>query len=335
MPCPPARLSRRGLLVAGAAGLAALLTGCDGGRAGSGATAGDWSFTDDRGQKATAKARPERVVAYVGTAAALHDFGVGNRVVGVFGPTRQADGKPDPLAGDLPVDKVTILGNAWGEFNIEKYAELRPELLVTQMFEPGALWYVPDESKDKIEQLAPTVGLSVAGVSLGKVLQRHVELAEALGADLAAPRVADAKARFDRAVEAVRSAVAANRGIRVMAASASADMFYVCDPAAYADLSYYRELGVEFVVPTKVANGFFEELSWENVDRYPADLILLDNRTSALQPDDLTDKPTWTKLPAVRANQIVSWLSEPRFSYAGCAPQIEALAEAIRTARKS
>ena len=36
--------------------------------------------------------------------------------------------------------------NAWGEFSVEKYAGLRPDLLVTHMYDPGALWYVPDES---------------------------------------------------------------------------------------------------------------------------------------------------------------------------------------------
>ncbi|SDZ29777.1 iron complex transport system substrate-binding protein [Micromonospora pattaloongensis] len=339
MPDVPApRITRRGLLAAGGAlGLGALLTACGGGSTTGGATDGGdgWSFTDDRGQKASAGARPQRVVAYVGTAAALHDFGVGDRIAGVFGPTKLADGKPDPLAGGLDVDKVTILGNAWGEFNIEKYAALRPELLVTNMYEPNALWFVPDDSKDKILPLAPSVGLTVAKVSLGRVLQRYSDLAASLGADLSAPTVTDAKTRFERASETLRAAAKANGGIRVMAASASADLLYVSDPDVYADLSYFRELGVTFVDPANVTGGFFENLSWENADKYPADLILLDSRTSALQPKDLGSKPTWTTLPAVKAGQVTPWLSEPRFSYAGCAPLIEALATALRNAKKA
>jgi len=61
----------------------------------------------------------------------------------------------------------------------------------------------------------------------------------------------------------------------------------------------------------------------------------LDNRTQALQPKDLEDKPTWKKLPAVQNNQIVPWLSEPRFSYTGCAPQIEELAKALSSAKRA
>ncbi|MGC9665193.1 ABC transporter substrate-binding protein [Planosporangium sp. 12N6] len=332
-------LSRRGLLAAGGTlGLGALLAACgDGSGDGSGdakSAGGTWSFTDDRGKKVDANGRPRRVVAYVGAAAALRDFGVGDRIAGVFGPTRLADGRPDPLAGDLDVSRLAVLGNAWGEFNLEKYASLRPELLVTNMYQPDALWYVPDESKDKILALAPSVGLTVAKVSLATVLRRYADLAAALGADLKATAVTDAKARFDRASETLRGAAAANRGITVMAASASADLLYVSDPTVYADLSHFTGLGVTFVAPTNVTGGFFENLSWENADRYPADLILLDSRTSALQPPDLVSKPTWSNLPAVRAGQVVPWQSEPRFSYAGCAPLVEALATAVQRARK-
>jgi iron complex transport system substrate-binding protein len=336
MPTFPSDLTRRGLLAAGgAAGLGALLAACGGSSASTAHEGGKgWTFTDDRGQKATARSRPRRVVAYVGTAAALRDFGVGDQILGVFGPTKLKNGRPDPLAGNLDVGKVTILGNAYGEFNIEKYAALRPELLVTDMFEPPALWFVPDESKKKILPLAPSVGFTVAKVMLPEPIRRHEQLAAALGADVKAKPVTDAKARFDQAVQTLRTAAAANRGIKVLAASGSADLFYVSDPRVYADLGYFRSLGVDFVVPNKVTGGFFENLSWENADKYKADVILLDNRTAALQPKDLAAKPSWAELPAVRAGQVTPWLSEPRFSYAGCAPLVESVADAVRNAKK-
>jgi iron complex transport system substrate-binding protein len=331
------QMSRRGLLAAGgAAGLGALLAACGGSGGKAAATGGKsgWSFTDDRGQKATAGARPTHVVAYVGTAAALRDFGVGDQIVGVFGPTKLTDGRPDPLAGDLDVNKVTILGNAWGEFNIEKYAALRPDLLVTGMFEPPSLWFVPDESKKKILALAPSIGFAMAKVSLPEPIRRHEQLAAALGADTKAAAVTEAKARFDRAVASLRTAAKANPGIRVLAGSGSPDLFYVSDPRVYADLGFFRSLGVDFVVPNKVTGGFFENLSWENAGKYPADVILLDDRTAALRPKDLAAKPSWSKLPAVRAGQVTPWLSEPRFSHAGCAPLVESVARAVRAARK-
>lgn len=336
---PGRRLTRRGLLAAGgAAGLAALLAGCGGGgdtATGATATSGPWSFTDDRPEKVDATSRPSRIVAFTGVAAALVDFGLDKQIVGVFGETKKTDGSKEPQAGDLDVESVEILGNAWGEFNLEKYAGLRPDLLVTHMYDPGALWYVPDESKAKILPLAPSVAITTARVPMTRPIERYAELAKSLGADLSAKKVTDAKARFTAAADAVRAAVKANPGIKVMAASGSPDLFYVSNPKVSTDLMYFAELGVDLVVPTKLEQGdYFEALSWENTGKFPADLILLDNRPTALQPKDLAAKPTWAQLPAVKANQVTPWDAVPRFSYAGAAPLLENLAAAIRAAKK-
>ncbi|MET8361545.1 ABC transporter substrate-binding protein [Micromonospora sp. NPDC005171] len=333
------RLSRRGLLTAGgAATLATLLAACgkeDATKPAAGKGSGPWSFTDDRGTKVEAAARPSRVVAFTGVAAALIDFGLDKQLVGVFGETRRADGTADPQAGDLNVEGVEILGNVWGEFSLEKYAALRPELLVTHMYDPDALWYVPDESKAKILPLAPSVAITTARVPMTKPIERYAALAESLGADLSAKMVTDGKARFDAAAEAVRQAVKANPGITVMACSGSPDLFYVSNPKVSTDLMYFAELGVDIVVPTKLEAGdYFEALSWESAGKFPADLILLDNRSTALQAKDLTAKPTWQQLPAVKANQVSPWDAVPRFSYAGSAPLLENLATAIRNAKK-
>ncbi|GIG66540.1 ABC transporter substrate-binding protein [Phytomonospora endophytica] len=327
-------LSRRGLLTAGGAlGLGALLAAC-GSKDDGGSPAGSWTFTDDRGQIATLDAAPKRIVAFIGVAAALHDLGLGDRVVGVFGPTTAADGTKDAQAGDLDVSKVTVLGNAWGEFNVEEYAKLNPDLLVSNMFD-DTLWFVPAESSEKILGLVPSVGIKTFDMPLSKPIDRFAELAGAIGADLASPATAEAKTRFETAAQAVREATAANPGIKVMACAAWTDLFYVSTPARNSDLIFFKELGVDLLVPDSVnADGYFEELSYENLDKYDADLLLLDERTQGLQPAQLAEKPAWAKLPAVEAGQITPWAPEPRFSYAGCAPLLERLAESIASARK-
>jgi iron complex transport system substrate-binding protein len=331
-------LSRRGLLAAGGAvGLGAMLTACgsEGGSDSGSSKGGAWSFTDDRKKKIELEAAPKRMVAYVGTAAALHDFGAGDSIVGVFGPTKKKNGEPDVLAGDLNVKKLKIIGNAYGEFDIEKYAKLRPQLLVTNMYVQDALWYVPDESKSKILKLAPSLALKTAEVSMLDGIKRFSELAEALGADVNAKKVTDAKARFEAAAEKVRKAAKASGGLKVMAAAGSPDLLYVSSPTANSDLRYFKELGVDIIVPKKInKQGFFEELSWENADKYKTDLIMLDNRTQSLQPSALKSKPSWSDLPAVKAGQVTTWDAEPRFSYTGAAPRLEELAKAIEGAKK-
>ncbi|MFC3577725.1 ABC transporter substrate-binding protein [Streptomyces yaanensis] len=340
------RLTRRGILAAGGAlGLGAVLAACGDDKAKSGDTdskataakSGPWTFKDDRGQTAKADKAPSSIVAFVGVAAALHDYGVD--VKGVFGPTKTKDGKADVQAGDLDVSKVTILGNEWGQFNIEKYAALAPDLLVTTMFDDaGTLWYVPDESKKKILALgAPSVGISVYDRQMTEPLQRMLELAKSLGADTAAAKVTAAKKRFEDAAARLRAATKANPGIKVLAGSASQDVFYVSGSNLSIDLEYFKALGVNFVEPSpavlKASGGWFENLSWENVDKYKADVIMMDNRTSAIQPADITEA-TWKKLPAVKAGQVIARNPEPILSYDKCAPLLEDLAKAIETAKK-
>ncbi|MDQ0991045.1 ABC transporter substrate-binding protein [Streptomyces sp. V3I7] len=338
--------TRRGILAAGGAvGLGALLAACgdDGtksGGAGKGTAAGKpgpWTFKDDRGTTAKAGQVPANIVAFTGVAAALFDYGV--TVKGAFGPTRTKDGKADVQAGDMDVSKVTVLGNEWGQFNIEKYAALAPDVLISTMFDnAGTLWYVPEESKKKIEAVgAPSVGISVYDRQLTKPLERMLALAGSLGADTASAKVTAARKRFEDAAARLRAAAKANPRIKVMAGSASQDLFYVSGTNLSVDLEYFKALGVNFVEPPEKAKteggGWFESLSWENVDKYDADIIMMDNRTSAIQAADITEA-TWKKLPAVKAGQVIARNPEPILSYAKCAPLLEDLAKAIESARK-
>ncbi|MFE1326280.1 ABC transporter substrate-binding protein [Streptomyces sp. NPDC058741] len=339
-----ARFSRRGILAAGGAlGLGALVTACGGEDSQGGgsdatgaATSGPWSFKDDRGQTVELGKAPASIVAFTGVAAALYDYGIS--VKGVFGPTRTPDGKPDVQAGDMDVSEVTVLGNAWDQFNVEKYATLAPDVLISTMFDDaGTLWYVPESSKDKIAKLAPSVGISVYDRQLTAPLQRMWELAESLGGDMESAKAAGAKKRFEEASERLRKAAKANPGLTVMAGSASQELFYVSGTNLSVDLEYFKALGVNFVEPPEKAKaeggGWFESLSWENVDKYQADIIMMDDRTSAIQPADITEA-TWKKLPAVKAGQVIPRSAEPILSYDKCVPLVENLAKAIETAKK-
>ncbi|GAA2567726.1 MULTISPECIES: siderophore-binding protein DesE [Streptomyces] len=338
--------TRRGILAAGGAlGLGAVLAACgdddaksggSGDGTGGAAKSGPWSFKDDRGTTVKLDKVPTDIVAFTGVAAALFDYGV--QVKGVFGPTTTKDGKPDVQAGDLDVDKVTVLGNEWGKLNVEKYASLAPEVLITTTFDTaGTLWSVPEESKDKIAKLAPSVAISVFDRQLTQPLQRMWELAESLGADMKAKKATDAKAAFDKAAARLRAAAKARPEIRVLAGSASPDLFYVSGTNLSVDLEYFKALGVNFVEPPeeakKATGGWFESLSWENVDKYPADVIIMDDRASTIQPADITEG-TWKKLPAVKAGQVIARSPEPILSYDKCTPLLDNLAEAIENAKK-
>jgi iron complex transport system substrate-binding protein len=333
--------TRRGILAAGGAlGLGAALAACGDDKAKSGGSgtgkSGPWSFRDDRGTTVKLDGVPANIVAFTGVAAALYDYGIS--VKGVFGPTKTKDGRPDVQAGDMDISKVTVLGNAWGQFSIEKYAALAPDVLITTTFDAaGTLWYVPEESQKKIAELAPSVAVSVYDRQLTRPLQRMWELAGSLGADLKADRATQAKKRFEDASARLRAAAKAKPGIRVLAGSAAQSVFYVSGTNLSVDLEYFKALGVNFVEPPEKAKaksgGWYETLSWENVDKYPADIIMMDDRSATIQPADIT-QATWKKLPAVKAGQVIARSPEPVLSYDKCTPMVENLARAIETAKK-
>ena len=338
-------LTRRGILAAGGAlGLGAVLAACgdDDGKSGgsddatTAAKSGPWTFKDDRGTTVKLDKVPTKIVAFVGVAAALFDYGI--EVKGVFGPTKTQDGKADVQAGDMDISKLTVFGNVWDQFNVEQYAAFAPEVLISTTFDSaGTLWYVPEASKDKIAKLAPSAAISVYDRQLTQPLERMWALAESLGADLKADKAVQAKKDFEAAAERLRKAAKARPEIKVMAGSASQDIFYVSGTNLSIDLEYFKALGVNFVEPPESAKkeggGWFESLSWENVDKYPADIIMMDDRSSTIQPADITEA-TWKKLPAVKAGQVIARSPEPILSYDKCVAMVENLAKAIETSKK-
>ncbi|MGW0203792.1 ABC transporter substrate-binding protein [Nonomuraea sp. NPDC003201] len=329
-------LPRRGFL-ASAAGLAAALTlaACGGEPAtggsapaatASGAAQG-WTFTDDRGKKAEQPKTPSRIVAQVGAAAALWDFGV--RPVAVFGPHKLKDGSKDPQVGNVDITKVQGLGNVWDEFNVEQYIALQPDLLVSSMYIKGTLWYVPEKSKDTIEQVAPTAGIMLTGRSATQVIGKYEELARSLGADMQG--VPEAKARM----EAATKELAQFKNLKILMMSGGPDAMWVVNPPEYPDIVHLMDAGLDVVKPAKVdEGGFFQTLSWENADEYDADVILYDTRTQSLKPGEMMKKPTFAKLPAVKAGQLYPWNAEAPYSYQGYAAFLEGLVANLKKAKE-
>ncbi|HEX2144562.1 MAG TPA: ABC transporter substrate-binding protein [Glycomyces sp.] len=339
----PSGFTRRGLLATGGLGAASLLAACgsDGGAGSEGgdtAGSGPFSFLDERNQaNVELDSVPTTVVAFTGLAAALYDYGV--EVAAVFGPTTLADGAPDIQAGRMPVENLTILGNVWGEFDVEKYAQLNPELIVSHYYEGFDLWFVPEERLEEVEALAPGIGIEVSQPTLDQIIDRHASLAEALGADMTSEDNTAGIERFGAAAAALHEAametgISHGRTLKAMAVGAREEGLYIANPSTFNLLAKGTELGVDWVVPESPdENGYWEMLSWENAGKYEADLIYLDQRTGNLQSPELVDYPTWTALPAVAAEQTYGWNPEPVYSHVGGAVELEVIAQALASAQ--
>lgn len=333
-------LTRRDFLLGSAAAVA--LAACGGGDdddadASGGEGSGGWSFTDGLGETIELERRPERVVAQVGAAVALWDLGV--RPVGVFGPQHLADGSPDPALGRLDLDQVTSVGEAYGEINLEALAELQPDLIVTASYgEPsesnpeGTYWYVVPEQADQVREIAPIAVVTVVGRPLDEVLDSWAEMGEALGADLEADDVVAARERFTAASDGLRAAVEEKAGLQALLVSGAEDGMYVSHPQSAPDAWYFTNLGLDIVTPEIDVSEFFELLSWERVDQYPADLLLYDARGQAYTRDQLMAEPTFAALPAAEAGQLAPWRVEAPYSHLTYAQVLEELTTAVRDA---
>jgi iron complex transport system substrate-binding protein len=288
-----------------------------------------WTYTDDVGERIELDRAPERIVTYVGTGAALWDYGI--RPVGVVGPLRQEDGSAAPAAGTIDVDTVEAVGDE--EVDLEDLAALDPDLIVLQSGPSGLdPWPVTDEQLDEVREIAPVVAARGYGKPVSDVIAGYERLAEALGADLDAPELVEARADLAAASAAFEAAAASKPGLVAMFVAPANDALYVAKTPDFPDLLEFERLGLS-IVEAGGRDDYFQSLSWEQAGRHDADLILVDERSFSLQPDELGGFPTWDALPAVGAGQLGSWNAETVFSPQGFAAALERLTETLGTAR--
>jgi iron complex transport system substrate-binding protein len=279
---------------------------------------GEWSFTDDKGVTVTLPSTPQRVVIDVNAAAPLWDFGI--RPIAVFGWLANPEGDFGAAGGNIEPDQVEIIGNGQDTIDVEALVGLQPDLIVTLTFAPDDpldYWSLASDGPlEQVQQVAPIVAIS--GVqSAAAAVARFAELAEALGADLAAPEIADAESAWRDAEDAFTAAVEAKPGISALFVAAGADMLYVANPERAGDVMYFRELGLTVpAVSIDPANGdYWEYVSFETIGKYQTDLFMSSYR--GLPIPEVEAIATVSALPAVQAGQIYTWNQDFIASYQG------------------
>lgn len=301
---------------------------------GSDATAegnGAWTYTDDLGTEISLDAPPENIVAQSSMAAALNDLGVS--VVGAFGPLRLSDGSVDPQAAGLDVDSLTDVtgGGDYGDLDLEKLATLEPDLVVTSSYVEPDLWYVNAGVAEKLSSLAPVLAVTFDGQTLPQLLDGTERAAKALGADLNDESIRQAHQDFDEAADRLRAVGEQLGDRRILAGSAATDVFYVSNPDVSPDLAYYRdELGLPIVTPENPdEGGYFESLSWENADRYEADIFMWDERIGEAGLALVDDQPAFQSLQMAKDEAYVPWTSVAPPSRKALAADMNELADQL------
>jgi len=293
------------------------------------ALAEEWTYTDGTGQTVTLDHVPNRIVMHANTAAGLIPLGI--RPIAIYVDTPVAEDKS--LQG-LDLTGIEIVGEAWGQIDIEKVAALKPDLFLAEWWpldkafsglESGA-----GSTNQQILKLAPITG-PTQGDSIVKLIGDYEVLAKSLGADLNAPQVVADKAAFEASLEKFKAAVAAKPNLTALPIWAGTDGLYVAATAGASELMDFASWGLKLITP-EVADdrGYWETLSWEQADKYQPDLVLVDNRSDATM-ETAKAQPMWTSIKAAAAGQVTDW---PAFwlrnykAYAGALDKLTAAIEA-------
>ncbi|GAB3690139.1 ABC transporter substrate-binding protein [Saccharopolyspora tripterygii] len=298
---------------------------------------GGWSYTDDRGVAVTRPERPQQIVAQVSAGAALQDFGV--TIAGTFGPLVRDDGSVEPEAGSLdPRQVADVTGAGYGEVNLERLASLHPDVLVSGKYaEYPGLWHLVEDQEQKVRQIVPTLGVAQSGIALPAAIEKYRELARALGADVESPKVKADEQAFDDAAGRLRDLGARMKaqGKTILPIGGTKEEFFVVVPARNPDLDYYvKELGLPITSPREpdqASGGYYERLSWEKANAYPADIMLWDARSASMTPEQMKQNPVFAATPAAAANRFVEWDAVAPMSHASYAKIMNKLADQIES----
>ena len=294
------------------------------------ALAQSWSHTGGDGRTVSVDHVPTRIIAHANAAAGLIPLGI--RPVGIYVDSPVAEDKS--LAG-LDLTGIEIIGEAWGEIDVEKAAALKPDLIIAEWWPLEKAWSGLEESASDaskpIVQLAPITGVE-QGPSIVEMIEDYEALAASLGADLSGPAVAADKAAFTTALGAFKTAVAAKPNLTVLPVWAGTDALYVAATAGSAELSDFASWGLRLIT-SEIADdrGYWETLSWENADKYQPDLIIVDNR-SASTMETAKAQPMWTSIKAAAAGQVTDWPAFWLRNYRAYAAELDKLTAAVNAA---
>ncbi|HZY69046.1 MAG TPA: ABC transporter substrate-binding protein, partial [Devosia sp.] len=271
------------------------------------------------------------IVAHANVAAGLIPLGI--RPVGIYvdGPVAE-----DMSLRGLDLTGIEILGEAWGEIDIEKLAAVEPDIIIAEYW-PLEKAYSGMEAGAQdgtlIEQIAPVAG-PAQGFSTEKLIEDYEALAALLGADLSDPAIAANKEKFTAAKAAFQEAVKAKPDPTVMAVSAAQDSLYVAEPLGASELADMQAWGLNLISP-EIADdrGYWETLSWELADKHQPDLVIVDDRYGSSIKDILASKPTWQQsVRAAAAGQVTDWPAFWMRNYKVYAEELDKLTATISAA---
>ncbi|WP_162248320.1 ABC transporter substrate-binding protein [Rhodococcus sp. Leaf278] len=298
---------------------------------------GPFMFTDGRGRTISLDSQPTRIIADEESAAALLSYGI--KPIAIWSTTPLGT---SPILSCSDLTGIESVGESWRAFDFEKAAALEPDLVIGE-FNPrfgqfGKLTTTAHASKaDTIDQLAPTLGVTLDTTSTAQTIENYAGLASSLGVDLDTPKLADIKAEYDAAVDNFEK-VASERHDLTGVGVWPLDVAYVLDPSADPDFSDYRSWGLKMYTPDGTDDGYWKKVSWENVSTVDADVAFVYHDVANAADVKLADIPSrypgFDTIAAVDTQQMVLWDYGANKSYSRYTNTINVYADALSKAQK-
>ncbi len=154
---------------------------------------------------------------------------------------RQRRHRAKALEG-LDLTGIEIIGQAWGEVDIEKAAALQPDLIVSEYWPLSKDWSGGEAVTTALSEIAPVTGVAQKN-SILTLIEDYEALARSLGADTATQQIAADKTRFETALADFKTALAEKPGLTALAVWAGPDALYVAAPEGAAELTDFVTWG--------------------------------------------------------------------------------------------
>ena len=113
---------------------------------------------------------------------------------------------------------------------------------------------------------------------------------------------------------------------------ADGEFEYVANPEDLADLSMYREFGLNIMEPDVTPGDYWQELSPEQAMTYQSELLFQTTRTGVFSLEELAAHPTYGRLPAVESGQMGPWNQDFIQSYQGLTAALETMMATLQDA---
>lgn len=229
------------------------------------------------------------------------------------------------VMGDIDTSGLPFVGKD-GEINIEKVAELRPDVIIGQGTADGWNWFSEDVNA-QLTRVASFVALP-GGDTVDDRIANTRGLAEFLGANTEADEIVKADADLEEAKKAFESAIE-DKGLSIMLASPSKESLYTA--VSFVQANLLEELGATIVGGEPPASGNpWGVVAWEDASSYPADIILAEGFSENF--DFSTE--LWDVLPAVKANQLGAWGSKGAMTSRAYADWLNDVADLVTSSDK-